>query len=161
MISTLSKGMRMKFALTRALSHHAKLLIMDEPTSGLDPLVRKQLLDILSKYMTEDGEGILYSSHITSDLDKFADVIIFIDKGEILFVEEKDSLLDSHAIVKGDKRNLTVDNTKQFISLSVSDYGFKGVTNQAERLKQSIPRPVRSSPQWDTAEKHRLWKDMP
>lgn len=137
-ISTLSKGMRMKFALTLALSHRAKFLIMDEPTSGLDPLVRKQLLDILGDYMKEEGLGLLYSSHITSDLDKFADIIIFIDKGRILFVEEKDALLDEHRKVKGDASLLNADNRKLFISLSESDYGFEGVTKKVEELKKSV-----------------------
>ena len=95
-IATLSKGMRMKFALALALSHHAELLIMDEPTSGLDPLIRKELLDILKDYMATDGKGVLYSSHITSDLDKFADLLIFIDQGQIVLVEEKDFLLETH-----------------------------------------------------------------
>lgn len=137
-ISTLSKGMRMKFALTLALSHRAKFLIMDEPTSGLDPLVRKQLLDILNDYMKEEGLGLLYSSHITSDLDKFADIIIFIDKGRILFVEEKDALLDHHRKVKGDASLLNDENRKHFISLSENEYGFEGVTGEVEELKKSI-----------------------
>lgn len=137
-ISTLSKGMRMKFALTLALSHRAKFLIMDEPTSGLDPLVRKQLLDILADYMREEGLGLLYSSHITSDLDKFADIIIFIDKGRIVFVEEKDALLDGHRRVKGDASLLNDDNRSLFISLSENAYGFEGVTKKAEELKKSM-----------------------
>lgn len=137
-ISTLSKGMRMKFALTLALSHRAKFLIMDEPTSGLDPLVRKQLLDILADYMKEEGLGLLYSSHITSDLDKFADIIIFIDKGRILFVEEKDALLDGHRRVKGDASLLNDDNRSLFISLSENAYGFEGVTKKVEELKKSV-----------------------
>lgn len=137
-ISTLSKGMRMKFALTLALSHRAKFLIMDEPTLGLDPLVRKQLLDILADYMREEGLGLLYSSHITSDLDKFADIIIFIDKGRIVFVEEKDALLDGHRRVKGDASLLNDDNRSLFISLSENDYGFEGVTKKAEELKKSM-----------------------
>lgn len=111
---------------------------MDEPTSGLDPLVRKQLLDILADYMKEEGLGLLYSSHITSDLDKFADIIIFIDKGSILLVEEKDVLLDEHRKVKGDASLLNDENRKLFISLSENDYGFEGVTKKVEELKKSV-----------------------
>ncbi|MDD6920036.1 MAG: ABC transporter ATP-binding protein [Eubacteriales bacterium] len=138
-IDTLSKGMKMKFSLVLALSHHARFLIMDEPTSGLDPLVRKQLLDILKDYMLEDGEAILYSTHITSDLDKFADVIIFIDKGRILFVEEKDVLLDTHIIVKGDSKYITDENKGLFLNLTINKYGFSGVTKNVEALKKTIP----------------------
>ncbi|MDD7362657.1 MAG: ABC transporter ATP-binding protein [Peptoniphilus sp.] len=138
-ISTLSKGMKMKFALALALSHNAKLLIMDEPTSGLDPLVRKELLDILAKFMEKGGEGVFYSSHITSDLEKFADVIVFIDDGEIVLVEDKDYLLDSHVLVKGDNKFLNNENRKYFIDLHEGEYGFSGVTNRRSVLEESIP----------------------
>lgn len=141
-ISTLSKGMRMKFALTLALSHHAELLIMDEPTSGLDPLVRKELLAILSEFMENGGKGVLYSSHITSDLDKFSDIIVFINDGEIVFVEDKDYLLDSFVAVKGDKKFLTDANREYFTSLNVNEYGFTGVTNKLDKLRESIPEIV-------------------
>lgn len=138
-ISTLSKGMKMKFALTLALSHHAELLIMDEPTSGLDPLVRKELLDILSEFMENGGKGVFYSSHIISDLDKFADIIVFINNGKIIFVEDKDYLLDSFVSVKGDKKFLTENNRKLFICLNINEYGFTGITNHLTELKESIP----------------------
>lgn len=138
-ISTLSKGMKMKFALTLALSHHAELLIMDEPTSGLDPLIRKELLSILNEFMQNGGKGVFYSSHITSDLDKFADVIVFINEGKIVFVEDKDFLLDSFVSVKGDSKLLTESNKKYFTYLKTNEYGFTGVTNQLSKLKESIP----------------------
>ena len=99
-INMLSKGMKMKYALALALSHNAELLIMDEPTSGLDPLIRSQLLKILADYMANGGKGVFFSTHITSDLDKIADMLIMIDKGHIIFQEEKDALLDTYRIVK-------------------------------------------------------------
>lgn len=138
-ISTLSKGMKMKFALTLALSHRAELLIMDEPTSGLDPLVRKELLEILGEFMEAGGKGVFYSSHITSDLDKFADIIVFIHQGKIVFVEDKDYLLDSYAMIKGNDQYLTEENKKYFTYLKVGEYGFTGVSNQVEKLRESIP----------------------
>lgn len=73
---------------------------MDEPTSGLDPLIRSQLLKILTDYMANGGKGVFFSTHITSDLDKIADMLIMIDKGHIVFQEEKDALLDTYRIVK-------------------------------------------------------------
>ena len=99
-INMLSKGMKMKYALALALSHNAELLIMDEPTSGLDPLIRSQLLKILTDYMANGSKGVFFSTHITSDLDKIADMLIMIDKGHIIFQEEKDALLDTYRIVK-------------------------------------------------------------
>lgn len=73
----------MKFAVALALSHHADLLIMDEPTSGLDPLVRNELMNILLDFMKEPGKSVFFSTHITSDLDKIADIIILINVGEL------------------------------------------------------------------------------
>ena len=82
-ISTLSKGMKMKFSLALALSHEAELLIMDEPTSGLDPLVRSQMLKILADYMKKSGRAVFFSTHITSDLEQIADRLILIDNGRV------------------------------------------------------------------------------
>lgn len=111
-INTLSKGMKMKYALTLALAHNAELLIMDEPTSGLDPLSRSQLLNVLNDYMENGGKGVLFSTHITSDLDKIADMLIMIHNGRIAFQEEKDFLLDNYRIIKGDKKLLRLFPTK-------------------------------------------------
>ncbi|WP_019190296.1 ABC transporter ATP-binding protein [Levyella massiliensis] len=138
-IATLSKGMRMKLALALALSHHAKFLILDEPTSGLDPMVRQQLLALLREFMQEEGQGVLYSSHITSDLDQFSDVIIFIDKGKILLAEEKDILLERHRLVKGDPSCLTDTLRQHFLTLKENDYSFSGVTTEASLLKEAMP----------------------
>lgn len=141
-INELSKGMRMKYALALALSHKAELLIMDEPTSGLDPLVRSQLLDILKEFMNNGGRGVFFSTHITSDLDKAADMLIMIDKGKIIFQEEKDTLLDSYRIVKGDSKDLTKDTVKFFENISETAFGFTGITNQLEAVKKAIPHAV-------------------
>ncbi|BBF43917.1 ABC transporter, ATP-binding protein [Lachnospiraceae bacterium KM106-2] len=92
-ISSLSKGMLMKFSLALALSHQADLLIMDEPTSGLDPLVRSQLMDNLLDYVKDSNKSVLFSTHITSDLQKVADDIILINKGTILFQKTLEELL--------------------------------------------------------------------
>ena len=138
-INSLSKGMRMKYALALALSHNAELLIMDEPTSGLDPLVRGQLLKILTEYMENGGKGVFFSTHITSDLDKIADMLIMIDNGRIVFREEKDTLLDTYRIVKGDSGALTTDARKLFLSISETDFGFTGITNQISEVRSYIP----------------------
>ncbi|MGS0765084.1 ABC transporter ATP-binding protein [Syntrophomonas curvata] len=137
-ISTLSKGMRMKYGIALALSHHADLLIMDEPTSGLDPLVRSELMDILLEFMQEEGKGVFFSTHITSDLDKIADVLILIDKGRIIFNEEKDVLLDKHGLVKGDRRLLDEQTRRMFLTLQETEYGFEGVTDQKSEVRQQM-----------------------
>ena len=83
-IMDLSQGMRVKFALALALSHNAKLLILDEPTSGLDPASREEVLDILLKLARNENVGVLFSTHITSDLEKCASNILYIDNGNII-----------------------------------------------------------------------------
>lgn len=138
-ISTLSKGMRMKFAVSLALSHHADLLIMDEPTSGLDPLVRSELIDILLDFMKEPGKSVFFSTHITSDLDKIADMIILIDDGQILIDEEKDALVETHALVKGDNQLINNQTEKLFLNLSQTKYGFEGITHKIDDVCRLMP----------------------
>lgn len=138
-IATLSKGMRMKYSVALALSHHADLLIMDEPTSGLDPLIRSELMDILLDFMKEDGKSVFFSTHITSDLDKIADMLILIDDGKILFNEEKDTLLETHARVKGDNRLITDETRRLFLTLHQSPYGFEGIARDKTNVCRLMP----------------------
>ncbi|MCH4239139.1 MAG: ABC transporter ATP-binding protein [Oscillospiraceae bacterium] len=145
-INTLSKGMRMKYALALALSHKAELLIMDEPTSGLDPLIRSQLLTILTDYMKEGGKGVFFSTHITSDLEKVADMLIMIDHGKIVFQEEKDTLLENYRVVKGDTKDLNQENRKLFQNIKTTDFGFTGVTNQIKEVQECLPEIVIERP---------------
>ena len=137
-ISTLSKGMRMKYAIALAVSHHADLLIMDEPTSGLDPQVRSELMEILLDFVKPDGKAVFFSSHITSDLDKVADAIILIDEGRILLSEEKDVLLDRHGIVKGDGKALNDRTKKLFLTLRETGYGFTGLTDNKDAVRAQL-----------------------
>ena len=83
-IKTYSRGMSMKLAIAVALSHESKLLILDEATSGLDPIMREEILDVLLEFVKQENHSILLSSHITSDLEKIADYIVFIHNGEII-----------------------------------------------------------------------------
>lgn len=145
-INTLSKGMKMKYALALALSHNAELLIMDEPTSGLDPLIRSQLLKVLTDYMENGGKGVFLSTHITSDLDKIADMLIMINNGRIVFQEEKDYLLDIYRIVKGDVKALTDDVRRLFLSLSETAFGFTGITKQIAEVHSFFPDAITERP---------------
>ena len=145
-INTLSKGMKMKYALTLALSHNAELLIMDEPTSGLDPLSRSQLLNVLNNYMENGGKGVLFSTHITSDLDKIADMLIMIHNGRIVFQEEKDFLLDNYRIIKGDKKLLTENIRQLFLNITETAFGFTGVTRHAARVQSYLPDAITERP---------------
>lgn len=99
-IKELSKGMRKKLEIVTALSHHPKLLILDEPTSGLDPVVRNDILEIFLDFIRDEEHTILFSTHITSDLEHIADEIVFIDNGKVILNENKDELLDNYGALK-------------------------------------------------------------
>ena len=94
-----SRGMKMKLGLAVALSHEAKLLILDEATSGLDPVVRDEVVSILSEFTRDEDHAILISSHIVSDLEKLCDYVAFLHKGKLLLCEEKDMLLSAYGIL--------------------------------------------------------------
>ncbi len=96
-----SRGMRMKLAISVALSHHAKLLVLDEATAGLDPIIRDEIIETFREFALRDEHSILISSHIVSDLEKLCDSIAFLHRGKLLFCEEKDRLLDQYGIFRG------------------------------------------------------------
>lgn len=102
-LKDLSRGMKMKLQLAISLSHNADLLLLDEATSGLDPIIREELLDILQDYIMDERKSVLISSHILSDLEKAADYIAFIHKGQLIFMEEKDRLREKYAILQCDQ----------------------------------------------------------
>ena len=114
LIKDYSRGMKVKLHLAIALSHHPKLLILDEPTSGLDAVMRDELMDILLEFMQDEEHAILISSHISSDLEKIADIITFLKDGEIIFVQDKDILLYQYGIVHCTKA--------QFENVDPADY---------------------------------------
>ena len=94
-----SRGMKMKLGIAIALSHHARLLILDEATSGLDPVVRDEVVEMLSDFTRDEKHSILISSHIVSDLEKLCDYIAFLHKGKLLLCEEKDQLLAEYGLI--------------------------------------------------------------
>lgn len=132
-IKELSKGMKLKFALAAALSHQAELLIMDEPTGGLDPVVRSELLEILARLIQDEHKSVFFSTHITSDLDKIADYITFINEGEIVLSAPKDDILEQFAVVKGGKELLNGESRKLFVGLKTNSFGFEGLVRDREQ----------------------------
>ena len=111
-----SRGMRMKFQIAVAMSHNAELLIMDEPTSGLDPIVRSEILQIFQEYVMDENHTILFSSHITTDLEKIADEIVFINKGKIFLAGNKNDILENHKVIRCTKEDLDKINPFDIIS---------------------------------------------
>lgn len=135
-IKDLSKGMKMKYSLALALSHNADLIIMDEPTSGLDPIIRREILDILYEVIQDENKSIFFSTHITTDLDKIADYITFINDGKMLFSKSKDEILESYGMVKGGNDLLNTETRKIFIGIRETNVGFEGLTEDIQDIRR-------------------------
>ena len=132
-----SRGMKMKLAISVALSHKSRLLILDEPTSGLDPIVRDQILDILNEYTRDEENSILISSHITGDLEKICDYIAFLHKGKLVLLEEKDRLLYEYGVIHVSKEEIKRLPKDAIVSKKESPYGVDALV-----LKKRIPTSI-------------------
>ncbi|MGZ9585559.1 ABC transporter ATP-binding protein [Paenibacillus marinisediminis] len=141
-IDEASKGMKMKFSIAVALSHRPDLLIMDEPTAGLDPVFRRELLDLLSEWMQDERKTMIYSTHVTTDLDRMSDYVLFMNEGRIVLHEEKDQLFDHYVLVKGDKRLLDADIRSLFIGLRETEIGFEGLVKERESAMRIFEQQV-------------------
>ena len=140
-IKNFSRGMKMKLSISVALSHKAELLILDEATSGLDPIVRDDILDILLDFVQDEKNSILISSHITSDLEKVADYIVFIHKGKVIFEETKDNLIYNYGIMKCKTKEFDSVDKKDIIRFRKMDYGYEILVknkNEMERKYQNF-----------------------
>ncbi len=131
-VKELSRGMQMKLMVACAFSHDAKLLILDEPTSGLDPVARDELLDILSEFIQNGERSVLFSTHITSDLDKIADYITFINNGNIFYTGPKDDFIDGFRMVKGGMSELNNELEKKMIGIRKFSTGFEGLIKTSD-----------------------------
>ena len=119
-IGKFSKGMKMKLQIACALSHNAELLVMDEATTGLDPVVRNEIL----------------SSHITSDLEKIADSVTFIDRGKILISGYKDDILNNHSVIKCTKNDYKDIDTADIVSVRLNDFGAEVMVRNSDEMKR-------------------------
>lgn len=137
-----SRGMRMKLQIATALSHGAKLLIMDEPTSGLDPIVRNEMLQIFREFVVEEDHTILLSSHITGDLEKLADEVVFIDGGKIVLKGNKDEMLEKHGILRCKKDELKNINEAFIVSAEISSMGAEVLVNDRKAAEKLYPEMI-------------------
>lgn len=131
-IKELSRGMQMKLMVACALSHDARLLILDEPTSGLDPVARDEFLEILSEFIQDGRRSVLFSTHITSDLDKIADYITFINNGNLFYTGPKDDFIDGFRMVKGGKNDLGSEQEKKLIGIRKYSTGFEALIKTSD-----------------------------
>ncbi|MCL2082365.1 MAG: ABC transporter ATP-binding protein [Oscillospiraceae bacterium] len=139
-VKELSRGMKVKLQIAAALSHNARLLILDEPTSGLDPVARDEICDLLREFVSDENKSVLFSTHITSDLEKTADYITFILNGRIVFTGAKDDLLEKYARVTGGLSEISTQQKKYIIGIREHRMGFEGMVETANLSK--LPQTV-------------------
>ena len=136
-----SRGMKTKLGIAIALSHHCKLLLLDEATSGLDPVVRDDVVEMLSEFTRDEGHSILISSHIVSDLEKLCDYIAFLHKGRLLLWEEKDVLLAEYGVIHCTSEQLESIAPEAIKHKKESPYGVEALV-----LRSGVPSDLHISP---------------
>ena len=139
-IKQFSKGMKMKLAIAVALSHNSKLLILDEATSGLDPVIRDDILDILLDFAQDETHSILISSHITTDLEKIADYIVFIHEGQVVFSKPKDELIEQYGIIKCGAAQFEALDKSDIIVYRKMDYEWQVLVADRAAMKKKYPK---------------------
>lgn len=139
-IKQFSKGMKMKLAIAVALSHNSKLLILDEATSGLDPVIRDDILDILLDFAQDETHSILISSHITTDLEKIADYIVFIHEGQVVFSKPKDELIEQYGIIKCGAAQFESLDKSDIIVYRKMDYEWQVLVADRAAMKKKYPK---------------------
>lgn len=146
-VGDFSKGMKMKLMIAVALSHKAELIVLDEPTSGLDPVARDELLDILTEYIEDENRGVLFSTHITADVERIADYVTILHNGKVWFTGTKDELAESYAVIKGAEDEIPAALKDKLIGFHAYRNGFDaligtddlaGLPDSLEHEKASI-----------------------
>ena len=123
-VGDFSKGMKMKLMIAIALSHKAELIILDEPTSGLDPVARDELLDILTEYIENENRGVLFSTHITADVERIADYVTILHGGKVWYTGTKDELSEKYAVIKGAENDIPSALKEKLIGFHAYRNGF-------------------------------------
>lgn len=133
-----SKGMQAKLRIFLALAHHPQILILDEPTTGLDPISRNDILDIFREFM-DDDKSILFSSHITSDIDKIADRVILIHGGKIKLIEDQLTIDENYGILKLTHNDFAELGNLSFLAVIKKDYSVECLINNKQDLIREFP----------------------
>lgn len=134
-----SRGMKMKLSIAAALSHRPKLLILDEATSGLDPVVRDEILDEFLAFISDEEHAILISSHITSDLEKAADYVVYLHKGRVAVQGAKDELLDAYGRLVCTKGELSQVDPGFVVGSRSSQFGCEALINSRRDFQRLYP----------------------
>lgn len=139
MIKDFSRGMKMKMAITIALSHQPKLLILDEATSGLDPIMRNEILDVFMEFVQDENHAILLSSHISSDLEKIADYITFIHEGKLILSTSKDELIYEYGLMKCRNDEFDKIEKEDIIRYRIKTYEVEILVKDREKMAKKYP----------------------
>ena len=139
-IKQYSRGMKMKLAISAALSHDSKLLILDEATSGLDPVIRDDILDMLLDFVQDEDRSILISSHITTDFEKIADYIVFIHEGKVVFSKPKDELTEQYGIMKCGAAQFDALDHADIIVYRKMDYEWQVLVADRMAMQKKYPK---------------------
>lgn len=139
MIKDFSRGMKMKMAITIALSHQPKLLILDEATSGLDPIMRDEILDVFMEFVQDENHAILLSSHISSDLEKIADYITFIHEGKLILSTSKDELIYEYGLMKCRNDEFDKIDKEDIIRYRIKTYEVEILVKDREKMAKKYP----------------------
>lgn len=134
-----SRGMSMKLAIAAALSHRPRLLILDEPTGGLDPIMREEILDVFWDFVQEEDHSILFSSHITTDLEKIADYISFIDNGRLILTVSKNELIDSYAVLRLKQSQLERLDPEDILAFRKRDFQIDVLVRDRRSVSKKYP----------------------
>ncbi len=129
-VRTFSTGMKRKFGLILALCQRPDILLLDEPTSGVDPYDRGVVIDLIQEFMLDEGHTVLFSTHITEDLDRIADYLVFLQDGKILLAEEKEKLCESYRLVQVPE--LSEEMRGEAVGVQKSMFGYTFLTKQRE-----------------------------
>lgn len=141
-IKDYSRGMRMKVQVAVALAHAPDLLLLDEPTAGMDPAARDEFLDSIREYMTDESHTTVISSHITTDLEKVADYIVFLHGGRIVLNGPKDDIMESYGIAKGSEAAIAKLDREDVVSIRRDDYSVSALVRDRDGVREAFPELV-------------------
>lgn len=131
----LSKGEKLKFQFAFALSHDTKLLILDEPTGNFDPQFRKEFFEVLKEFIADGTRSVVLSTHLTEDLDRIADYILYLESGKTIFSGDIETLRESYRLVTGEEYKIKLINKENIIHMEPGNYGTKALVKHRRRYE--------------------------